>query len=66
MLENLGEELTDDPYVTARHGIKLQEVDVAMQILRHLGRLLVSPDPQAAIAEIGMAELRRRITRTKL
>ena len=66
MLGGLGDSLTDDPYVTARHGVELQDLDVAMQILGHLSRLIVAPDRQASIAAIGMAELRRRLTRKTL
>ena len=61
MLEALGDGLTDDPYVAGRHGLKLQDLDIAIQILGHLGRLLVAEDPEAGIDQIGRAELRRRL-----
>ena len=61
LLEALGDELAEDLTVTARHGSKLQDLDIAIQILGHLGTVLNADDPQAAIARIGMADLRRRL-----
>lgn len=61
LLEALGDELAEDRTVTARHGAKLQDLDIAIQILGHVGTVLNADDPQAAIARIGMADLRRRL-----
>lgn len=61
LLEALGDELVEDRTVTARHGAKLQDLDIAIQILGHLGTVLNADDPQAAIARIGMEDLRRRL-----
>lgn len=66
MLETLGDGLGDDPLIAARHGLKLQDLDIAKQILGHLSVILVSPDREGAIARIGMAELRRRLSPTRL
>ena len=65
-LEALGDELSDDPYIATRHGIRLQSLDVTKQVLEHLSRILTSPSPGEAIAAIGMSELRRRLTRKTL
>lgn len=62
LLESLGDELADDRTVTARHGAKLQDLDIAIQILGHVGAVLNSADPQAAIKQIGMEDLRRRLS----
>jgi hypothetical protein len=62
LLEALGDELADDPMVTARHGGRLQDLDIAIQILGHVGTILSAADPQAAIARIGMEDLRRRLS----
>lgn len=61
LLEALGDELAEDRTVTVRHGAKLQDLDIAVQILGHVGSVLNADDPQAAIARIGMADLRRRL-----
>jgi hypothetical protein len=61
LLEALGDELAEDRTVTARHGAKLQDLDIAIQILGHVGTVLNADDPQTAIARIGMADLRRRL-----
>ena len=61
LLEALGDELAEDRTVTARHGAKLQDLDIAIQILGHVGTVLNADDPQSAIARIGMADLRRRL-----
>lgn len=66
MLETLGDGLGDDPLIAARHGLKLQDLDIAKQILGHLSLILVSPDREGTIARIGMAELRRRLSPTRL
>ena len=66
MLDGLGDELANDPYVTARHGGTLQTLDIALQTLGHLASLLTASDRAAAIHSIGMAELRRRLLRKPL
>ncbi len=40
LLESLGDELADDRTVTARHGARLQDLDIAIQILGHVGAVL--------------------------
>ena len=62
LLEALGDELAEDRTVTARHGARLQDLVIAAQILGHVGTVLKAADPQAAIAQIGMADLRRRLS----
>ena len=62
LLEALGDQLTEDRSVTARHGAKLQDLDIAIQILGHVGTGLNADDPELAIARIGMADLRRRLS----
>lgn len=66
LLDGLGDALVDDPYVATRHSTKLQTLDIAIQILGHLGTLLNASDPRAALAGIGMDDLRRRLTRKSL
>lgn len=65
-LETLGADLADEPPIVVRHAAKLQELDIAVQILGHLSRVLVAPSPDAAVERIGMADLRRRLRRAAL
>ena len=65
-LDALGDELSDDPMIVARHAIRLQDLDVATQVLGHLSRLLNSADPGALLETIGMDDLRRRLERTSV
>ena len=65
MLESLGEELATD-LMAARHAAKLQDLDIATQILGHLGNVLTAQDAAGAIKQIGMEELRRRLSRKEL
>ena len=61
LLEQLGDELTDEPVLIARHATALQSFDRANQILAHVANVLRAKDRSAAIAEIGMEELRARL-----
>ena len=62
-LEALGDDLTNDTHVVMRHGASLQELDISMQILGHIARLLVADRPDEVVATIGMTDLRRRLQR---
>lgn len=66
LLEALGDDLSNDANVIARHGLALQSLDRSIQILGHLGAILLAQDPQEAIDRIGMEELRRRLSRKSL
>jgi hypothetical protein len=66
LLEAVGDDLADDPLVAARHAGKLQNLDISIQILGHLGRVIEAEDPEAAIGAIGMADLRRRLQRKRI
>ena len=61
LLERLGDELTDEPVLIARHATALQSFDRASQILAHVANVLRAEDRSAAIADIGMEELRARL-----
>jgi hypothetical protein len=63
LLEQLGDELTDEPIVLARHTRALQSFDLAGQILGHISTILVADDRTAAVNAIGMDELRTRLLR---
>ena len=65
LIESVGDELATDR-LAARHGQQLQNLDISIQLLRHLTDVLTAPDTAAAIKRIGMEELRRRLTRKML
>ena len=61
MLDHMGEELSADLDVLIRHGVSLQTVDIAGQILGHIANIVRSDDSDAAVERIGMCELRARL-----
>jgi hypothetical protein len=61
LLEAVGDELATDQ-MAARHGAQLQNLDIAVQLLGHLANVLTAPDAGAAIKQIGMEDLRRRLS----
>jgi hypothetical protein len=66
LLEQLGEELADEPVVLMRHTRALQSFDLAGQILGHISNILVAEDRAAAVNAIGMEDLRSRLLRKAL
>jgi hypothetical protein len=66
MLELLSDRLADEPVFVQRHADKLQQFDLAGQILGHLAAVLQAEDREAAIQAIGMEELRARLMRKAL
>jgi hypothetical protein len=62
-LELVGGALVDDPLVLHRHGVTLQSIDLVNQLLRHLSRVVVAADKEAAVDRIGMVDLKARLTR---
>ena len=63
MLEGLGDQLSGDPILIRRHAVALQSLDIVEQILGHVGNIVRSSDPHAAVEEIGMGDLRARLRR---
>lgn len=66
MLDLMGDALTSDPSVLARHGVALQSVDIVGQIMGHIASVIRSSDPPGAVDQIGMAELRGRLKRKSI
>jgi hypothetical protein len=61
MLDEMGEELSADLEVLMRHGVSLQTVDIAGQILGHIANVVRADDSDSAVERIGMCELRARL-----
>lgn len=63
LLDDLGEELVEDPAVIQEHLAAVQNLDRATQVLAHLAEILSADDRVAAAASVAMADLRTRLTR---
>jgi hypothetical protein len=63
MLDMMGDELSADHIVVGRHMTTLQTVDIAGQILGHIAAVIRSSDPEGAVDEIGMCDLKGRLQR---
>lgn len=63
MLEAMGDELSADPIAVSRHGLVLQTLDIVGQMLGHIANVIRSSDPASAVEQIGMCDLKARLTR---
>jgi hypothetical protein len=66
MLEAMGETLSADGLLVARHLTALQSVDIVAQMIGHIADVVRSSDPAGAVERIGMNNLKARLTRTKI
>jgi hypothetical protein len=66
LIESMGDQLAGDPVILHKHAKSLQNIDLANQILSHLADIVTADDPAARVAEIGMTDLRARLTRRSL
>ena len=64
MLDITGDELSADPIAVARHLVSLQYLDKVGQMLGHIANVIRSTDPTSAVKEIGMGDLKARLTRS--
>lgn len=56
--EQFGLVLCSDAEVATRHLVELQQIDRLAQSLREMSRVLAAHDPDAAVAQICLGELR--------
>lgn len=63
MLELMGDTLSNDPLVVAKHMVSLQTVDIVGQMLGHIANVVRSSDPPGAVDRIGMCDLKARLVR---
>jgi hypothetical protein len=63
MLDVMGDQLCGDPILLRRHAVALQSLDIVGQILRQVGNVIRSSDPHSAVNDIGMVDLKARLTR---
>ena len=63
MLDAMGDELSADPIAVSRHGLVLQTLDIVGQMLGHIANVIRSSDPASAVEQIGMCDLKARLTR---
>jgi hypothetical protein len=64
MLDVTGNQLSADPIAVARHTRILQSLDIVGQILGHISGVIRSSDPETTVNQIGMSDLRARLTRS--
>ena len=64
LLDILGDQLSGDPILLRRHSVALQSIDRMGQILGHVGRVIRSSDPNSAVQDIGISDLKARLTRS--
>jgi hypothetical protein len=64
LLDALGDQLAGDPILIRRHAVALQSLDIVGQILDHVGNVIRSSDPQSAVGDICMGDLRARLMRS--
>lgn len=62
MLVMMGDELAMSPQIVAEHGMALQAVDIVGQMLGHIASVVRAEDAPAAIENIGMCELRAKLS----
>ena len=63
ILDAMGDELSADPIAVSRHGVVLQSLDIVGQMLDHIANVIRSADPESAVEQIGMGDLKARLTR---
>ena len=63
MLVMMGDELSTDFAVVSRHGLALQAVDIVGQMLGHIANVVRAEDRDHAVRQIGMCELKNKLTR---
>ena len=63
MLDITGHQICADRIVVTRHAAALQSLDRVCQMLGHIAAVVRSSDPYLAIGEIGMSDLKARLTR---
>ena len=63
MLDAMGDELSADPFAVSRHGMVLQSLDNVGQMLGQVARVIRSADLESAVEQIGMGDLKARLTR---
>jgi hypothetical protein len=63
LLDAMGDELSADMGMVMRHAVALQTIDVVGQMLGHIAAVTRSSAPDRAVEQIGMGELKGRLTR---
>ena len=64
MLDITGDAISADPIAIARHGVALQSLDIVGQMLGHIANVIRATDQKAAVEEVGMCDLKARLTRS--
>ena len=62
LLDETSGQLAEDAAIVQQHGRALQTLEVARQILGHVAAIMVAENRALALGEVGMEELRARLT----
>lgn len=62
-LEQLGDVLSKEPLLLNRYGAQLQSLDLVMQQLGHLAKVVASEDKLSAAEQVTLQDLRQRLSR---
>jgi hypothetical protein len=63
MLVMMGDELSTDFAVVSRHGLSLQAIDIVGQMLGHIANVVRAEDRPHAVEQIGMCDLKSKLSR---
>ena len=62
LLVMMGDELAMSPEIVAEHGMALQAVDIVGQMIGHIANVVRASDRQDAIEQIGMGDLKAKLS----
>lgn len=65
-LDSIGDDVSADAVILSRHGISLQRMEEAARVLVQLSAVLAAEDTTAAIGDIQMSALKRRLCRRSI
>ena len=63
VLDIAGDQICADRLAMTRHAVALQSLDKVGQMLGHIAAVIRSSDPASAVDDIGMGDLKARLTR---
>ena len=61
LLDEMGDQLATDVILVANHGVAIQTVDIVGQIMGHIANVVRAADPEAAVEDIGMHDLKMKL-----
>lgn len=65
MLDAMADVISADPIALSRHGLSLQAIDKVGQMISHIANVIRSSDPDSAVDQVCMGDLRARLQRSR-